>query len=212
MTFGEYKGVDMCYIVSTRHQMYIMDVENYLYKTKGAYDSFESGAAADGWLTTIADDLKITEKGATDGRYALLIDANRIASRPLHYMESGRVSFDLYISDMGEGFGFELQSSFTDMFRHELSASPISITADKNGVLRTRSVDGERELGVSLRLGANTICFSFDGESKKATLEVNGEVVPVDFLGKEKSVCFATFFTNKNTELSLDRFIAVREK
>ena len=202
LTFCRYRDTDMAYIVSTRHQMYIQDVESYLYKTKGAFDSFESGISAEGWKSTSGNPLTTTTMGATDGDLAMLIENDVTAVRSLHYMEAGSVSFDLYVDELGGGFAVELQSAFNDT---RDATSPIELYVDCGGYL-SAGIDRK----IKLNLGQSSVSVTFDGNAKTARLTVNGEAMDIPYLKNDNYIGYAVIFSEKKTKIAIDRFIAIR--
>ena len=231
LTFGKYRGVDMAYIVSSVHQLYVLDAKAHIEKTKGAYDSFESGGEAEGWYAAQVGSLFTTDMGATDGSRALLLQKYTAISRAIHYIREGEISFDLYASEFGEGLGIELQSAFNDREDKSVSVSKpqttfndpnkkydvpeiveskstaIHFTVDANGNI----LDCGRETGLSLVKGNNHICLTFNGKARTAELTVNGKTAPVFFAGNDGYVSYVTIFPRKESCFSLDKFIAIKD-
>ena len=205
LTFGTYHGEDTAYIVSTRHQMYILDAKNYLSKTRGAFDSFESGATAEGWLDTMFDSIPTTEIGVTHGKKAMLLTSGRSVTRPIHYIEKGEIGFDLYLSKLGDGITFDLQTAFND--KPNSRAVPISIKIDGDGSITSFGKD----IGLKLSQGENKLLISFDGNRKTASLALDGELRAIDFVGDDSYISYVTAFIGKDAEFSLDTFFAIRE-
>ncbi|MBO5884077.1 MAG: DUF2341 domain-containing protein [Clostridia bacterium] len=205
LTFGSYRGEDMAYIVSTRHQMYILDPKNYLSKTRGAFDSFESGASAEGWLDTMFDTIPTAEIGATDGKKAMLLNSGKTVTRPLHYIEKGEIGFDLYTSNIGDGFTIDLQTAFND--KPSSISTPISLKVDNEGNI---SIFG-RSLEEKISHGMNKINIFFNGREKTASLTLNGKMLPLDFVSNDAYISYVTVFLGKDAKLSMDTFFAIRE-
>ena len=231
LTFGKYRGVDAAYIVSSVHQLYVLDAKAHIEKTKGAYDSFESGGEAEGWYAAQVGTLLTTDMGATNGERALLLKNFSAISRAIHYIREGEISFDLYASEFGEGLGIELQSAFNDREDKSISVSKpqitfndpnkkydipetveskstaIHFTVDENGNV----LDCGRETGLKLEKGNNHMCLIFNGKAKTAELSVNGKTTPVAFAGNDGYVSYVTIFPKKESCMSLDNFIAIKD-
>ncbi|MBO5883907.1 MAG: exo-alpha-sialidase [Clostridia bacterium] len=208
MTFCKYRGIDMCYLVSTHHQLYIMNVKDHLFKTKGAFDSFENGVEAEGWMCQKGKP-QISNLGATDGKYAMLLEGLSNPSRSLHHIEKGYVEFDCFVENIGDHVSFELQTAYHD---GEGFTAPIRLMANGDGELFCFTAEGTgayRPLGLKLEAGHNTIRFDFDAEAAYASLTVNGigaDMTYIDGIGDV--ICFATFFTTNGTKIAIDRFTA----
>ena len=205
----EKDGVTQAYVISTRYTMHITDVENFLLKTKGAFDSFEDGYAADGWLVSYGK-ATVTSVGATDGKYALDIVKNSLLSRTLHYMESGSVSFDLTPLSLGEGFAVELQTAFNN---EQTKTAPIIFGADGDG--RLFCTDREKgKVYLPKYVSENKTCeigIIFDCAKKTATLTVDGESFDIGYDSRFDAISYVGIFTGDFTDIAIDRFIAIRE-
>ena len=184
---------------------YIIDADNYLSKTRGAFDSFESGANAEGWLDTTGDSIPTTELGATEGNKAMLLGSGRRLTRPIHYIKEGKVGFDLYLSEVGDGMAIELQTAFNDM--RDSVAAPIRLSVDSEGNISSCG----KSLGIKLEKGSNKLLISFNGNEKSASLTLNGKTIPIAFIGPDSYISYVTLFIEQDAELSMDRFFAIRE-
>ena len=214
ITFVTYKGEEIAYVVSTQNQMYVIGVDDYLHKQNGAFDSFEFGAVADGWIVTNGG-IGSSSLGATDGALAMTIGQNTIVSRSITYMEKGSIEFDYHISSFGSGQYIELQAAFNN----EAGATPISgirapiaLYIDKSGKVSYVDRSGVKNpTSLSLQLGNNTLSISFDGNERSSTLTVNGKSEGIGFSGDDTYICYIAVFTKQNTFTSLDRFVAVKK-
>ncbi|MBO5884088.1 MAG: exo-alpha-sialidase [Clostridia bacterium] len=231
LTFGKYRGVDAAYIVSSVHQLYVLDAKAHIEKTKGAYDSFESGAEAEGWYAAQVGTLLTTDMGATDGGRALLLKNFTAISRPLHYIREGEISFDLYASEFGEGLGIELQSAFNDREDKSVSVSKPQILFyapdkknDKPETVASKStvmhfnvdtngniLDCGKKTGLKLEKGNNKVSILFNGKNGTAYLTVNGNTAQVEFAGNDGYISYFTVFPKKESTFSLDSFIAIKD-
>ena len=205
-------GVDCAYIHATNFRFHIENFSDYLYKTKGAFDSFESRSyEAEGWVavedydTVGAAKPRVAKKGATDGEYALQIVSNNKLSRSLPYVENGIVSFDLYVEKMG-GMTFELQTAYN--CAAEVTA-PITLYVEQDGTVFYVDEGGVRKsVGLSVAKGANRISISFDGNEGTATLTVNEQSKEIVFRSEFGNyICFAYIYTQSETQVAMDTFV-----
>ena len=125
----------------------LTDFENWFYRTKGAYDSFEGqNTKYEGWITYSGG--TSISNNASAGKYALEIAPNGLVSRSIPYLQNGTVSLDVY-ADGQSTFTIELQSAFTPVIR---KCAPISLTV-KGNALYANGYD----IGVKLNAGWNNI-------------------------------------------------------
>jgi hypothetical protein len=221
LVFYKYKGIDCVYITSTYHKIYVYNADDFLYKTKGAFDSFEEGVVFDGWQFARGG-ATITEIGATDGKKALSLLSNSAISRSLHSIKKGYVSFDLYVSTFAE-MDIELQAGFNDQCKRTYTPStdsrydppilpPIALSVNESGSLFYLNESGVKTyLGLSLKIGDNTVKFDLDGEGDTVKITVNGESKTIALMGEDNYISFFTVFTSASSGYSIDRFIAVKE-
>jgi hypothetical protein len=210
MAIYEKHGVKQSYVISSMHTMHIVDFDNYLRKTKGAFDSFEDGYISEGWLVSYGK-AGITPIGATDGKNALRVRENSLLSRTLHYMEAGKIFFDLTPICVGEGFSVELQTAFNN---EQTKTATISFGIDGDGHIFYNDPDkGKTYLKKYLSEDRTyEVCISFDASEKQATLTIDGKSFDIDFDSRFDAVSYVGIFTNDLSSLALDRFIAIREK
>ena len=211
LTFHKYGGVDSAYIVSTEHEMYVLNVDDYLLKTKGAFDSFEDGVKPEGWM--IAKGLAVvTSIGATDGDKAMYIGNKAHLLRSVPYTEEGSTSFDLFVSDFGEGFSIELQAAYNDDMGHY--TAPLRVMSDAEGNLYAYG-DKEKtdkiDLGLKLNSGANSIDITFNGNDKEATITVNGKSADLKWYGEDNYVSYITVWTESSVGIAIDNFMLTKK-
>jgi len=83
---------------------------DWLYRTKGAYDSFEHGSAKyEGW-STVNGFVSVDDTHSTDGSYAMEVSVGGAAVRSVPYFNEGIVSLWLYTDD--GSLSVELQSTY----------------------------------------------------------------------------------------------------
>lgn len=194
--------------------MYIIGVDDFLYKQKGAFDSFESGVAAEGWFT-VSGSVASTPIGATDGSLAMAIGQNTTAVRSITYTEKGSVEFDYHITNFGDEQFIELQATYNNVEGATPVSkvrAPIAIKISSDGTVNYIDSNGNAiSTGLSLDIGNNTISITFDGNAKKATITVNGDTANIGFSGNDIYVCYVTIFTKVNAKVSLDRFMVIKD-
>lgn len=208
-------GVDCAYILTTNYRFLVENFSNYLYKTKGAFDSFENGSAeAEGWIPVVdsneelaAAQPTIVRVGATHGNYAMHIGLYSKLSRSIPSVTNGIVSMDLFVEKMG-GMTFELQTAYNSAVG---VSAPITLTVDANGAISYSSERGNpKTTGLFLSEGANHISITFNGKQGTATLSVNGKNATILFrrdIGD--CICFAYLYTQKNTSVAMDCFTVI---
>ena len=208
-------GVDCAYILTTNYRFLVENFSNYLYKTKGAFDSFENGSAeAEGWVPVVdsneelaAAQPTIVRVGATHGNYAMHVGSYSKLSRSIPSVTNGIVSMDLFVEKMG-GMTFELQTAYNSAAG---VSAPITLTVDANGAISYSSERGNpKTTGLFLSEGANHISITFNGKQGTATLSVNGKNATILFrrdIGD--CICFAYLYTQKNTSVALDCFTVI---
>jgi hypothetical protein len=205
-TFHKYQGIDSAYIVSTYHEMFIINADDYLYKTRGGFDSFEDSVKAEGWLVSSGIAVS-SELGATDGNKAMYVGPASHLTRSIHYIEEGSAEFDAYVSSYGESFTFELQSAYNNI--QGWYSTPLRLVSDAEGNLYSNGTQ-KTPLGLKLNLGNNTVRIDFNGNEKTATVTVNGQTANIEWVGNDNYVGFATIWTGANTGVSIDRLTFIR--
>ena len=156
----------------------LMRLENfydYFYRTKGAYDSFESGSVRyEGWETAMGT-ADISAAQASEGDYSMALDT-AIATRSIPYLQNGSVSLDLYVDGTSE-FSVELQSAFSKVYG---KGAPLGFMV-KNSVITFLGAASPSD--ITLKNGWNTVSFDLTLDSASASVSVNGTpcgTVPVN--------------------------------
>ena len=214
LTFYEYKGRIGLYMVS-QDSLRVLNADEFLYKTKGAYDSFEDTALAEGWQLVYGS-VGTAAVGATRGEKALVVNGNTAASRSLHYIEKGTVSFDYFVSNPGH-VTFELQTAFNNKPLDEATnkTAPVSIFTDADGNLYYHKNGGKTSgtlEGLKLVEGQNSISIDFDGNTKTVKVTVNGKTASMEWDTNDNYISYFTVFTKHGAQAAIDEFRAVREK
>lgn len=123
MIFDDYKGGDNMHIAWWKWRtdsaitMLVEDADDYIHKTKGAADSFESTSALyEGW-STIEGSVSISDEQATDGTHSMKIvdTTGKVvrASRSVTEMYSGEISYDIYFEKYSSWFYCELKTALS---------------------------------------------------------------------------------------------------
>lgn len=193
-------GVRCAYILSMRDRILIEDFDNWFWKTKGAYDTFDYGVSeADGWITVSGERpvLHPLNKGMYLGSETKL-------SRSIPFVQSGTAFFDFHMNCIEGGLYLELQSAY---HRDPVKAAPITLHIDSQGYTYYNANSEWIDTGMILKQGANTISISFDGNSETANLTVNGEEREITFNASVgKYICFAYLYCGTNIDVRLDCF------
>ena len=207
-------GVKCAYILSTNYRILIENFDDYLYKTTGAFDSFENGSMeTEGWVSVVDSDSEgsvapnLVKTGATDGDYALHIGSHNKLSRSIPQVSRGSAFLDLYVEKLG-GMVIELQTAY----HHSPNVcAPISLLIGEDGKISYVDHEGnKRDTGLTVGTGSNRITIDFNGAEDTASLTVNGKTASIAFrtdIGD--SVCFAYVYTQNHTSVCLDRFIVI---
>ncbi len=212
-------GVKCAFIVITNYFFLIENFENYLYKTKGAFDSFESGdLAAEGWITVSGTTVEpggsskvpgelpyIGTLGATEGKYALQLGSQTQISRSVPYAEKGELFFDVYVDKWGGGFQVELQSAYN---RQPGVSAPIRLWFASNGEVYCYDAAGKlQKTELVAKAGNNQVSVAFDCTAGTATLTVNGQSQSIACNNKVGTyICFVHVNNASGTATAWDRF------
>lgn len=144
--------------------MVVNDFTDWFTRTKGAYDSFESGNAQyEGWVAAKGSAVA-TKVETTVGSYAMAVTENTQVTRSIPYLQNGKLSIDLYV-DADSNFVFELQPAFSNV---EQKCAVIS--AEVKGTTMTLH-DGTV---LTLKFGWNTVSFELELTENKASVSING--------------------------------------
>ena len=179
----------------------LTDFENWFYRTKGIYDSFDGqNTKYEGWITYMGGtSISDTESSRN---YALQIAPNGVVSRSVPYLQNGTVSLDVLINAQSD-FTIELQSAFTPMMNEcapiTLRVSGGQLTA--NGTNIGPLTDGWRTITVNLGLAKTdkTASVCLDENDPVAITPVvsrkdnAGTEIPMDY------VCYIAVSTGEAT-------------
>ena len=142
------------------------DFTDFMYKTKGAYDSFEGRTMKyEGWSQAYGT-YYVSDEQASHGNRSLFVGAATVLGRSIGYMEQGTVSMDIYVEDPSMDMTLELQTGYSNDEMHR--TSPVKLLF-KGGKLA--------DTGVALKQGWNTIKLDVDLSESKADLTLNDSTV-----------------------------------
>jgi len=142
LIFDDYKGGDNIHIAWWKYNslqnygLLIEDADEYIFKTKGAADSFETtNVLYEGW-STIAGNVSVSDEKATDGSYSMKIEdvsgkAARV-SRSIPELYKGEISFDINLADYSSYLYVELKSALS---LDHYTGDKLAFCVDKNGNL-----------------------------------------------------------------------------
>ncbi len=170
----------------------VEDFHDYFYRTKNAYDSFESGSVKyEGW-SVVGGMVELSDAYASDGSYSMKLTDGSIAARSIPYFQNGTISMDIYV-DGTASFNLDLQSAYTNVAK---KGAPLGIEVVNNAIT---FYGAGTVSGLTLQNGWNTLTFELDLDAKTpaATLSVNGGAamaMPVDSAIGDY-VCFITPIT-----------------
>lgn len=182
--------------------MRVTDFDKWFTRTKGAYDSFEHGTTTYEDWDVYAGAVSPSKQYSTDGRWALHSERITQFTRYLPYLQDGKMSFDIYVTDKPLRMNLELQSGLS--FNEGLGVAPIGIEVYDNVI---SFLGSDEETGLTLQQGWNTIVFDLELTNGKVTFQLNGseaKAMPVD-LEAGDYICYATF--NGRREFFLDEFM-----
>lgn len=185
MIFNEYNGSEDMHLAwwkwrtNSNYGMLVEDASDYIFKTKGAADSFETVSSLyEGW-STIDGYATISDAKATDGRYSMKIDdaAGKVArvSRSIPELYSGEISFDINLEKYSSWMYVELKGALS--FEH-YTGNKLAFSVNKDGQLfavnnKTKSAAGNALAVLELDKWYN-IKVTFDIEAETADIYVNG--------------------------------------
>lgn len=183
----------------------MMRVDNfaqYLYQTKGAYDSFEGSTAKyEGWDYAGTGTAVRSDEQASAGSYSMKISDMVSVSRSVPSVQKGTLSFDLYCTN-DNNVSIDLQNAFTTVHN---KVSPIAVE-----IVNGKVTFGGADSGLTVEDGWNSFSFQLDLANGQATLTLNdGEAVtvPVNTDGVDDYVAFVTVTSNKKGTVYLDEFL-----
>lgn len=174
--------------------MRVENFDDYFYKTKGAYDSFEGRTPKyEGWANVYGNAVS-TDAQASDGSYSMLVDAAAAVARSIPSLSDGQISMDLYLP-ANANFKLELQSAFSNT----AVASPIVLEAVNSSFC-----------GAELKTGWNTITFDLALTNGTATVTVNGVTYQVEVDSEIGDyICYVYLAPGAGTPVYLDNFLVV---
>ncbi len=153
------------------HVIRIDDFEDYFYRTRGAYDSFENSTVEyEGWSPT-GGMVNVSTDKATDGEKSMLFTPSACAVRSIPYIQNGEISFDLWIEDTKNvHIELELESAYSDVYGE---AAPIGMTIDASGIT---FLGADKAADAGLKNGWNHFSFALSllADKPSASLTVNG--------------------------------------
>ncbi len=149
----------------------INNFEDYFFRTRGAYDTFEhTDTEWEGWATT-GGEIALSDAQASEGKYSMRLNPGSSANRSIPYLQNGTLAFDLYIEDVDKAkLEFELEASYG--FEYGLAA-PIAFRLNGN---KATFLGASSDTALDLKDGWNRFVFELDMQNEKpaATLSVNG--------------------------------------
>ena len=180
--------------------MTVSDFENFFYRTKGAYDDFESGNPFyEGWSAIDGESANVSTI-ASQGMQSLHIPENGIIARSIPYLQNGTIKLDVYVTG---------ETHVTYALQPAVGTNPNAntlalITIDNKTVTAGNG-------SIALVDGWNTIEINLTLTEGKATLSANGgEEKPMALnLSTGDYVCYVTAFAE--TEVYMDEFYVVSD-
>ena len=186
----------------------IDDFEDYFYRTRGAYDSFENSSVAyEGWSPT-GGMVTVSTNKSTDGEKSMLFTPSACAVRSVPYIQNGEISFDLWIEDVKNvHIELELESAYSDVYGE---AAPIGMTVDKNGIT---FLGVDKAVDAGLKNGWNHFSFALSllSDTPSAVLTVNdGKAIDVPVNAEIGDyVTFVDICTFGENATYLDAFLVI---
>jgi len=186
--------------------MRVLNFTDFLYRTKGAYDSFEScDPRYEGW-STYSGRVVGSAEYSTEGERSMLVDSGASVSRSIPYLRDGKISLDLYITDGTADLTLELESAYSEEYGE---AAPIGMSVS-NGVITF--LGAQSASGLTLKEGWNNLTFDLNlsAATPSATVTINGvtEAVPVrSDIGDY--ICYVDIANNAKSSYYVDDFCAV---
>ena len=185
---------------SYRLGMRVTDFENYLYRTKGVYDDFESGNPHyEGWSAEIGL-VENTDKLASEGNQSMFVPKKSILTRSVPYLQNGTVTLDVYVT-AETAVTFALQPAF--------GKDPNAYTVATFRVENMKLTNGSTS--IDLKEGWNTVEIQLELTGGKAWFSANGSEAALVNLNMEVGdyVCYFTVFND--TDTYIDEFLVVSD-
>ena len=175
--------------------MRVDDFTNYLYRTKGAYDSFENTSVKyEGWSVVLGN-ADVSDEQKTEGNYAMKIDGDSNVVRSIPYFQAGQISFDLYLEELDGTILLEFESAYSDVFGE---ATPVALEIT-NGKLAD----------LQLKEGWNHIVFDMDLPAGKASVTVDGNTTQLDVNTEIGDYICYVDITNSSAICYMDAFTVI---
>ena len=164
---------------------------DYLYRTKGIYDSFENTTVKyEGWAVT-GGVVAVSGEQYTEGSRSMKFNVGSSAVRTVPYLQDGTVTMKLYVADASAAdLTVELEAAYSDIYG---TAAPVAIKVLNGEVYMLQcsyDADGVKTItnvatGLTLCDGWNTVSFNLQlsGEEPAASVRINQSnwtVMPVD--------------------------------
>ena len=188
--------------ISNVMTMRVEDFNDYFYRTKGAYDSFEHGTIKyEAWETTTGA-AEISDAHASEGDYSMKLTTGTVV-RSVPYLQDGTVEMDIYV-DGTQSFKVDLQSAYSNVHG---KGAPVAIHVVNNAVYFSGS---DAFTGLTMQQGWNKLVFEVDldvAATANATFSLNGSApvaMPVN-LNIGDYICFVTVMCSD--EIWVDSFL-----
>ncbi len=182
----------------------VTDFDNWLTRTKGAYDGFEGGLPTiEGW-SKLGGAIECSTEQVSDGKYSMKLKNGAQAFRSIPYLQNGTLSLDLFVDEETE-FTMELQSA-------------LSLTADNKAAPIVYTIKDKKitfaggNVSVDLKDGWNTLTFQLELTEDKAMFSANGAeavAIPVD-MSIGDYITFVAIYC-ESTAVYLDEFLVVSD-
>ena len=181
--------------------MRVENFDEYFYKTKGAYDSFEGRSPKyEGW-STLYGSVTRSAAEATDGTQSMKLAGDSAVARSIPYLQNGKIKMDLHLNSANANFTLYLQSAFSN----DTVATPIALTCNNGSMV----INGQT---VNFNQGWNTVEIDITMSSGTGYISVNGNRVVLDIDSDIGTyICFVRIATNPDTTMYLDDFLVVDE-
>lgn len=176
------------------------DFDNWLTRTKGAYDSFEGGLpSVEGW-SNLRGAIECSVEQVSDGKYSMKLKNCAQAFRSVPYFQNGTLSLDVYVDGETE-FTMELQSALS--LTADNKAAPIVYTVKDKKISFAGS-----NVSIDLKDGWNTLTFQLELTEDKAMCSANGAeavAIPVDLTIGDYITFVAVYC--ESTAVYMDEFL-----
>ena len=190
--------------IRARMLIRVTDFDNWLTRTKGAYDSFEGGLpTVEGWSKLVGA-IECSTEQVSDGKYSMKLKNGAQAFRSIPYLQNGTLSLDVFVDEETE-FTMELQSALS--LTADNKAAPIVYTVKDKKISFAGS-----NVSIDLKDGWNTLTFQTELTEDKAALSVNGAeavTIPVD-MSIGDYITFVAIYC-ESTAVYMDEFLIVSD-